>query len=370
MSFRTWPRRSSGCSRRGEQSPARPRRRSRNALRQAREPGSRGEGSASGVRPLREGGMAIDAGGLAGSGAFQARSPGRTPRPHASASCDGPACGQTGQTGRVSASSALLALEGGGFPSACAFWSGRHRRREGRAGTVWQLSMRLHAGTHAGRRLPEGMGNACPPSPIPARSGRSWRIPRALGALSAQAAGRQVWPSPALPGRPVPAKPVRGLSLSAGMDPSAALIPSSGRAGLETGHALPVLDLARASDRLCLRTPPGQSDRRGLRLQEAWRELDSRMAQSLARPLNWPLARQLNWFLVWPLAGRAGRRAWGLAGLPLAWLGRWSLRRPLGESEGRRAERGEALRAGRQEALPAGVPGLRQRKLLPWRGRT
>ena len=85
----------------------------------------------------------------------------------------------------------------------------------------------------------------------------------------------------------MPAKPVQGLSLYAGMDPSADLIPSSGRAELEAGHALPMLDLARASGRLCLRALPGQSDRRGLRLQEAWRELDSHMAQSLAQPPKW-----------------------------------------------------------------------------------
>ena len=78
----------------------------------------------------------------------------------------------------------------------------------------------------------------------------------------------------------MPAKPVRGLSLSEGMEPSAELITSSGRVGLEAGHALPVLDLARASDRLCLRAL------HGLRLQEAWQELDSHMAQPLARQLN------------------------------------------------------------------------------------
>ncbi len=167
----------------------------------------------------------------------------------------------------------MLALDGGGFPSACAFWAGRRRRRDGRSGCRLAAVMRIHAGTHAGRRPPEDVRTACPPSPIPARSVRSWRISRASGASSAQAAGRQVWPSSALPG---------GLGFYAGMEPSAELMPSAGRAGLEAGHALPLLDLERASGRLCLRALPGQSDLRALHLQEAWRELDSRMAQPLA----------------------------------------------------------------------------------------
>ena len=53
-------------------------------------------------------------------------------------------------------------------------------------------------------------------------------------------AGRQVWPSSVLPVWPVLTRPVRGLSLSAGMDPAAELILSSGRVGLEAGLALPM----------------------------------------------------------------------------------------------------------------------------------